>query len=166
MNTLDTTCTIRPATVNDVNAIVRVLIATKVACFASVSDHDCDVAFWTDRWNRYITSGSTARGATGDGFVYVGEIGGELVGFAAYHHTRRHGTDAELQSMYVSQHAQRLGVGTQLLQLIIDRLLIEGCKSMCVGYAPENPFRHFYLKRGATEIDPHWAVWNDVRPPR
>lgn len=89
-------CAIRMATVADVSAMVSVLIATKEACFAPLlSDRDRDVGFWEDRWRRYISQGSTAQMACGDGFSFVAERDGQVVGFAAYHHTRRHNTDAD-----------------------------------------------------------------------
>ena len=36
----------------------------------------------------------------GDGWVFVAEAGNVPIGFIAYHHTTRHGTDAELQNIY------------------------------------------------------------------
>ena len=84
------------------------------------------------------------------------------MGFAAYHHTTRHDTDAELQSIYVLKEAQGQGVGTRLLQVIANRLHAEGSRTMCVGYAPDNPYRRFYFKHGAVAINPHWAMWPDV----
>jgi GNAT superfamily N-acetyltransferase len=151
------------ATVADVSAIVSVLIATKEACFAPpLSDRDRDVAFCEDRWRRYISQGSTAQMACGDGFTFVAEKEGQVVGFAAYHHTRRHNTHAELQAIYVKQAAQSQGIGTALLHLIASRLAGEGSASMCVGYSCENPYKRFYFKHGAVEINPYWAVWHDV----
>jgi GNAT superfamily N-acetyltransferase len=100
--------------------------------------------------------------ASGDGFAFVAEQDGRVVGFAAYHHTRRHETQAELQAIYVLNDAQGQGVGTALLRLIAGRLVEEGTRTMCVGYDPRNGYKRFYFKHGANEIDPHWAVWNDV----
>lgn len=51
----------------------------------------------------------------GDGWVYIAESSGEPVAYVAYHHTRRLGTDAELQSIYILREWQGKGVGTHLL---------------------------------------------------
>jgi GNAT superfamily N-acetyltransferase len=151
------------ATVDDVEDIVRILIATKVASLPGlIDDHDRDIAFWTNRWRSYIQEGSRAQMATGDGFAVIAEVENAPVGFAAYHHTRRHDTQAELQSIYVRKEAQGSGIGTLLLRFIATRLHDEGTTTMCVGYDPRNPYKRFYLKQGAIEISPHWAMWQDV----
>jgi ribosomal protein S18 acetylase RimI-like enzyme len=153
---------VRIATDEDVAGIVRVLIATKATCLPAMSEQDRDVAFWTARWRSYILDGSKAQLASGDSTTFIVEQDSRPVAFAAYHHTRRHGTDAELQSIYVLPDAQRRGIGSALLRLIAERLVADGSASMCVGYSPENPYKQFYLKHGAVELDPHWAVWRNL----
>jgi GNAT superfamily N-acetyltransferase len=143
--------------------IVNLYIASKTASLPElIEDYDRDIPFLTNRWRAYIQEGSRAQMATGDGFVFLAEREGQPVGYIAYHHTRRHGTQAELQSIYVRKEAQGAGVGAQLLHLIAARLIAEGTATMCVGFDPRNPYRRFYLKHGAVEINPSWAVWSDV----
>jgi GNAT superfamily N-acetyltransferase len=114
---------IRRAGVDDTGTIVRILIASKEASFPdTIDDHDRDVRFWTHRWSGYIANGSRAQQSRGDGWVYLAELDGVAVGYAAYHHTTRHGTDAELQSIYVLKEAQGQGIGTHLLGTIAHRL--------------------------------------------
>lgn len=154
---------LRDASPEDTVALVRVLIRTKEESLPTLTDdHDRDVAFWEDRWYGYIKHGSRAQQALGDSFTILAECVGQLAGFAAYHHTRRWNCDAELQSLYVLPDHQRLGIGTMLLQEIIRRLRAEGSTSLCVGYAPDNPYKRFYAKHGAIEINPHWAVWREL----
>jgi GNAT superfamily N-acetyltransferase len=156
--------TIREATPEDVDTIVAILIASKEASFPdTVDDHDRDVAFWTNRWRGYLTEGSRAQQSRGDGIAFLAEIDGRPVGFAAYHHTTRHNTDAELQSIYILKEAQGQGVGTRLLRVIAGRLHADGSRTLCVGFGPENPYKCFYFKHGAVAINPHWAVWRDLR---
>ncbi len=156
---------VRDAVPADADAIVAILIASKEASFpALIGDHDRNVAFWTDRWRRYLAQGSTAQMAKGDGFGLLAEWSGRPVGFAAYHHTARHDTDAELESIYVLKDVQGQGLGSELLHLIANRLHAEGSSAMCVGYDPRNPYKRFYRKHGAVEINPHWAVWRDLSP--
>ena len=156
---------IRRAGVWDTDTIVRILIASKEASFPdTIDDHDRDVSFWTRRWRGYIASGSRARESRGDGWVFLAEIGGAPVGYVAYHHTRRHGTDAELQNIYVRKEWQGRGVGTHLLGTVAHRLVADGSRSMCVGYDSESPYKRFYMKYGAVETEPGspWAIWHDV----
>jgi GNAT superfamily N-acetyltransferase len=154
--------TIRRATAADVDAIVRILIETKEASLpGTIDDHDRDVVFWTRRWRRYVERGSRAQYSLGDGFVFLAENDGVPIGYAAYHHTRRFGTDAELQNIYVLEAWQRRGVGSQLLAVVAHRLVKDGSKTMCVGFDADSPYRRFYAKHGA-EIDGAWAIWRDA----
>ncbi len=82
---------IRRATPDDTDTIVRILIAAKEASFPDTIDgHDRDVTFWTRRWRGYLKHGSGARQSRGDGWVFLAEVGGQPIGYVAYHHTSRH----------------------------------------------------------------------------
>ena len=95
-------------------------------------------------------------------WAFMALIGNEPVGFSAYHHTTRYDCDAELQSLYVLPHAQRQGVGLRLLRPVTERLVEDGSTTLCVGYSPTNPYKGFYTKLGARELNPHWSVWDDL----
>jgi GNAT superfamily N-acetyltransferase len=156
---------IRRAMLRDVDTVVRILIASKEASFPdTVDEHDRDVFFWTNRWKGYIKSGSQAQQSRGDGWVFIAEHNGAPVGYIAYHHTRRLGTDAELQNIYVLKGSQGLGVGTHLLGVVAHRLVADGSHSMCVGYDADSPYTRFYMKHGAIETGPDspWAIWHDI----
>ena len=154
---------LRDATPADAGAIVALLIATKESSVPELTDdHDRDARFWTDRWHRYLAEGSRAEMSRGDGFAILAEADGRLVGFAAYHHTGRHGAEAELESIYVMKEAQGRGVGTELLRTVAARLSADGSASLCVGYDSRNRYKRFYAKHGAVEVNPHWAVWRDL----
>lgn len=153
------------ADASDTDTIVRILVATKEASLpGTIDDHDRDVPFWTERWYGYLTRGSQAQHSQGDGWVFLASLNGVPVGYVAYHHTKRLGTDAELQNIYVVQEAQRQGIGTHLLGVVAHRLHADGSRKMCVGYDLDNPYRQFYRKHGAVEIAPGvpWAVWRDL----
>ena len=155
---------IRNAAPDDAATIVRVMIETKQASTIGPLDpHDLDADFWLERWRVYIAAGSKAQYAKGDGSCIIATIDGNGVGFAAWHHTSRWDCDAELQSIYVLPHAQRRGIGTRLFETVLGRLQADGSRSLCVGYAPDNPYKRFYAKHGAVEIEPHWAVWRSLR---
>ena len=156
---------IRRATVRDTDTVVSILIASKIASFPdTVDEHDRDVAFWTRRWRGYITSGSRAQQSLGDGWVFLAELDGVPVGYVAYHHTKRLGTDAELQNIYLLKNAQRQGIGTRLLGVVAHRLRADGSRTMCVGFDAGSPYTRFYFKHGAEETAPGapWAIWHDV----
>jgi GNAT superfamily N-acetyltransferase len=156
---------IRRANVADVDTVVRILIDSKEASFPeTIDDHDRDVPFWTRRWSGYISSGSRARQSRGDGWVFLAEVDGVPVGYVAYHHTTRHGTDAELQNIYVLKDQQGRGVGAHLLGVVAHRLHADGSRMMCVGHDADSPYKRFYMKYGAVETEPGspWAIWHDV----
>lgn len=156
---------IRRATVADTDAVVRILIASKAASFPdTIDDHDRDVGFWTQRWRGYIANGSMARQSRGDGWVFLADVDDTPVGYIAYHHTTRHGTDAELQNIYLLKEWQGRGIGTHLLGTIAHRLAADGSRTMCVGYDSDSPYTRFYFKHGAIETAPGspWAIWPDI----
>lgn len=155
----------RDAVFEDAAAIVRLLIRTKEQSLPALTDdHDRDFEFWLRRWQRYIRDGAggNVQKALGDSFSILAESEVQLVGLAAYHHTRRWDCDAELESMYVSPDWQARGIGTEFLRIILQRLQADGSRSLCVGYNPKNPYKRFYLKHGAVEINRHWAVWRSL----
>jgi GNAT superfamily N-acetyltransferase len=67
-------------------------------------------------------------------------------------------------SIYVLLSHQGRGIGTRLLREIVRRLQADGSRSLCVGYSPRNPYKRFYSKHGAVEINPHWAAWRSLPP--
>jgi len=156
---------IRRASVSNTETIVRILIASKEASFPdTISDHDRNVSFWTRRWRRYISHGSAAQQSRGDGWVFLWDVQDIPIGYVAYHHTTRYGTDAELQNIYVLKEWQGRGVGTHLLGVVAHRLHADGSRTMCVGYESDSPYKRFYMKYGAVETAPGsaWAIWADV----
>lgn len=156
---------IRRADIRDVDTVVRILIASKEASSPDTIDaHDRDLSFWTSRWRDYITRGSIPFALFGDGWVFLAEVAGTPVGFIAYHHTRRLGTDAELQNIYLLREWQAIGIGTRLLGVVAHRLAADGSTSVCVGYDSNSPYKRFYFKHGAVEISPGapWSIWHDI----
>jgi len=152
---------VRQAGPEDTQLIVGILVASKEGSYPeTIDEHDRDVVFWEQRWRGYLTEGSRAQGSLGDGYAFIAEVDGQAVGFAAYHHTRRFATDAELQSIYVLKGAQGRGVGTRLLQEIVSRLEADGSRTMCVGYAARSRYNRFYEKYGAKAIGPEYSVWD------
>lgn len=156
---------IRRASASDTDTVVRILIASKEASFPdTIENHDRDVQFWSRRWRDYILRGSLPFALFGDGWVFLAEVAGVAVAYVAYHHTRRHGTDAELQNIYVLKEWQRKGIGAHLLGVVAHRLRADGSRSMCVGFDANSHYKQFYMKHGAVETEPGspWAIWHDT----
>ena len=154
---------IRRAEPSDALEIAETYFEAKLASLPDlVTDRDRDIVFQTKRWRDYISEGSRAQHAKGDGYVYLAEIEGRVAGYVAWHSTSRHGVDAELQSLYVLRQCEPIGVGGGLLLHAAREVMARGLRSMCVGYDPVNPYKRFYFKSGAVEVSAHWAVWADV----
>jgi GNAT superfamily N-acetyltransferase len=157
--------TIRRAEVRDADIVVRILIASKEASFPdTIEEHDRDVGFWTRRWRDYIIRERLPLALLGDGWVFLAEVEGSPVGYIAYHHTNRLGTDAELQNIYILRKWQNSGIGTHLLGVVAHRLAADGSQSMCVGFDSNSSYKRFYFKHGAMETSPGapWPIWHDV----
>jgi GNAT superfamily N-acetyltransferase len=113
------------------------------------------------RWTTYFQAISPVGSKT-ERLVLKALRDGALVGFIAGHLTSRYAMDSEIQSFYVLRDHQRKGVGSALLAALADWLVGQGVRSLCVGIAAENPYRAFYLKRGARYLNDHWMYWSDV----
>jgi L-amino acid N-acyltransferase YncA len=83
--------------------------------------------------------------------IYVAEIDGQLVGFAAAGPIRESiaAYDAELYAIYILQQAQGQGIGKAFLRQLAISLLAQGFTSMIVWVLEQNSARHFYIGTGA-----------------
>jgi GNAT superfamily N-acetyltransferase len=54
-------------------------------------------------------------------------------------------------------------VATQLLRRLAEWFVSQGARRICVDVQPANrSARAFYARHGATELNPHWMVWEDI----
>lgn len=58
----------------------------------------------------------------------------------------------ELYAIYLLQQAQRQGIGKQLTQTLVERMMNEGISSMLVWVLAENPSRPFYEAMGGQQL--------------
>lgn len=101
-----------------------------------------------------IAWGAAGEGSEGEGAV--GYIGG--------HRTERFDCDGELQYLYVAPEARRSGVASALFRRLRQWFLEHGIHRVCVDVEPSNSrARAFYRAHGATDLNPHWLVWPDLR---
>lgn len=85
-----------------------------------------------------------------------------MVGYVAGHHTTKWGVETELQSMYILQNYQGLGIGTRLFAMLVDWLRQSGVRSLGVNVFAESPYNRFYEKMGGEEIRPGVMLWKDL----
>ncbi len=83
------------------------------------------------------------------------------VGYIAGHLTRRFGCDGELQYLYVHPPYRRRGVAAGLLASLAAWFVEQGARRVCVDVGSDEG-RSFYPSQGATDLAPHWMVWDDI----
>lgn len=95
---------------------------------------------------------------------YVAEVDGEVVGYVAGHLTRRFGCDGEIQYLFVASALRRRGIARELLARLAEWFAGRGVSRVCVNVNLESPgARPFYLSLRATDINPYWMEWHDIR---
>jgi GNAT superfamily N-acetyltransferase len=94
--------------------------------------------------------------------IFVGEEQGEVVGFVAGQRTLRFACDGELQWAFVLPEWERRGIGESLLASIRQWFVSQGLKKVCVNSPEAMSTRAFYLKQGASVMNEHWCVWEDI----
>ena len=114
-----------------------------------------------DRMRRYLAGEHHPQQALAPRAMWVAETDEVPVGYAAAHLTRRFDCAGELQWIYVVPDQRRAGVATALLRLAAVWLLAQGARRVCVDVG-DDAARPFYRRRGATELDRHWMVWEDI----
>ncbi len=150
------------ATVSDLHRLTQVEIESKKASIPQcVESVELDKTLRYRRWETYM-AGSSPSSSLPERVIFVAKEQDTIIGYLAGHHTTRFGLDCELQSVYVLKPSQGQGIGTALLERFAAWMTEHLFRSACVGVAPENPYRAFYLKQGAVAKNPHWLIWEDL----
>lgn len=113
------------------------------------------------RMLQYLAGEHHPRHALPPRVMWMAEEDAGPVGYAAGHLTRRFRCDGELQWIYVVRRCRRAGVGAELLRRVALWFLDQGASRICVDVGDEEA-RSFYRRLGATELRPHWMVWEHV----
>ena len=121
-----------------------------------------DVQRLRSRWEGYLRRLSHPEQAEGPRIVFAATINGQMVGFLAGHFSHRYGTEGELQSIHVLKDFQGRGIGAELLKRLAAWFITRQRRTICVGIDPTNPYKPFYEKCGASTVNPHWLVWDDI----
>ncbi len=143
---------IRPATVDDVSDIRRIVRSAWDDSYDFLSEREQDVAF--EEW--YGSDRLEAQLHDDDAMFLVSVADGELVGFA-YATTdidpERVG-ESEIRSIYVDPDEWRTGVGSDLLAAIEDRVSERGFTQLSAPIFTENERgRAFFEANGFERIE-------------
>ena len=142
---------IRPATLEDANAIARVHVASWQSTYRGMLPDEFLASLsetgYAERWKRVIGDGTSK--------VYVAEDEGEVVGFASGGRERagEKGYAGELYAIYVIDATQRRGFGRELVRATVAGLRELGLDDMIIWVLRDNqPARSFYERLGGVYI--------------
>jgi ribosomal protein S18 acetylase RimI-like enzyme len=119
--------------------------------------------YWKHRIAGYLNCELHPQHALIPRVIYIALERDELVGFIAGHLTRRFGCDGELEWINVIPERRRSGVASELLRLLWAWFAEQKARRICVDVDPGKiTARKFYKRHGASDLNPHWLVWDDV----
>ncbi|MGZ3651818.1 MAG: N-acetyltransferase family protein [Bdellovibrionota bacterium] len=137
---------IRPALVTDAPGIAQVHVDAWRETYAGIIPAPYLASLNTveraQRWERQLTAGRHC--------VFVTEIQGEIVGFAAAGLPQQPelGFSSELQAIYLLKRAQGNGLGKALFERIAEAMHSRGHPDLYCWVVRENPAAAFYRKMG------------------
>jgi ribosomal protein S18 acetylase RimI-like enzyme len=168
---------VRPAILEDAEAIARVHVATWRSAYRGLLPDDflgaLNEANYAERWTRLIGEGS--------GRVFVAEEPEGIVGFASGGRERagEHGFEGELYAIYVLDSAERRGHGRELIRAVAGALRQMHLPDMIVWVLRDNVrARGFYEHLGGNyvreqpitigtttleEVSYGWRALDDIR---
>jgi ribosomal protein S18 acetylase RimI-like enzyme len=170
--------TVRPATVDDCDAIADVHVRTWQAAYAHAMPAaylaGLEAADRATMWRRSI------GGATGPSAVLVAAVDnldgsdGKIAGFAAVGRFRnedgsRDETTGEVYAIYVAPEHWSTGAGLALMGRAVDHLTGHGLSEIRLWVLADNPrARRFYerfgfVADGAVRVEPAGAGYDDAR---
>ena len=122
-----------------------------------------EVDYWAARITGYLDTRLHPQQALTPRAAFVATEKLEIVGFVAGHLTRRHGCQGELEWINVLTEWCGKNVASPLLRLQASWFVAHGAARVCVDVEPANTkARAFYQRHGATELNKHWLVWEDI----
>jgi ribosomal protein S18 acetylase RimI-like enzyme len=136
---------VRPATVEDAEAIARVQVDTWRAAYAhAIPAERLAAADPTERaqlWRGWVAD---SRSAT-----FAGELDGDVRGFVAVGESREEPGIGELYAIYVLPDAWGTGLGTALIERGEEELRARGFDVATLDVLADNPrARRFYERQG------------------
>ena len=123
-----------------------------------------DEKYWTCRIAAYLNGELHPQHALPPRVGFVALHGKDVVGLIAGHLTRRYDCDGELEWIDVLPANRGTGIASKLLALLADWFVQHNAVRICVDVQPMNKTaRSFYMRHGATELNKHFLVWNEIK---
>jgi GNAT superfamily N-acetyltransferase len=155
--------TIAIASEVDIDELTQVEIESKKQSIPEIiEDFEIDKLSRVTRWSTYF-KGQSPHTSKPDRLVLKAVMKNRIVGYLAGHLTTRYNLDAEIQSFYILKQHQRHGIGKKLLAEFAKWLVSKNVASLCVGIAPTNKYKAFYIKNGGQYFNDHWIYWTDIK---
>lgn len=117
--------------------------------------------YWIQRISGYMQGKIYPGDALPQRIIFLALDNKEVVGFIAGHLSTRLGCDGELEWINVCPEFRGKAIAGKLLYLLAEWFINNNAFKICVD--PDDDARMFYAKKGATNLDQHWMVWNDIR---
>jgi GNAT superfamily N-acetyltransferase len=142
---------IREATIEDIPGIARVHVDSWRTTYKGIVPQRIIDSFTYEQrealWRRYIPGNAS--------FVYVADVGGEVVGFASGGPARQEEAPdhaGQLYAIYLLQEHQGKGIGRRLFDAVVRELVRRGLYSMAIWVIAENPACGFYEAMGGSKV--------------
>ena len=117
--------------------------------------------YWTTRITGYLNKELHPQKALSSRIIYVA-LEADIIGFIAGHLTARYECEGELEWINVISQYRRTGIASQLVHILAKWFIKHEAYKVCVD--PGNDLaREFYHKNGATNLNKHWMMWEDIR---
>ena len=140
---------IRTATINDAEKVAKIKIEGWQTAYRGIIDDsfldNMNINEEIDKRKNNIENGVD---------IIVAELNNEIVGFCLYRNYIKNSdsypnANCEISSLYVKSSLKRKGIGTKLMQHVIQKLKNKGKTQMILGCLKENyPSRTFYERMG------------------
>lgn len=120
--------------------------------------------YWFERITAYYKGTQNPQEALPSRVIFVAQEDDKIVAFIAGHLTRRFDCEGELQWIDTVAGYRSNGIASKLFGLLADWFSEHNAKRICVNCAPDNAVaQNFYRKNGATPLNDHWLIWNDIK---
>ena len=140
---------IRTATINDAEKVAKIKIEGWQTAYRGIIDDE-----FLDNMNLNEEIEKRKDNIKDGVDIIVAEFNNEIVGFCLYRNYIKDpesypNADCEISSLYVKSSLKRKGIGTKLMQYVIQKLQNQGKTKMILGCLKGNyPSRAFYGKMG------------------
>ena len=134
--------------------MATVEVDNKLATFPDVVSEDpMDYSWSLDPRVGYLNITRSSHCSLDPRIVYLACDGDRIVGYASCYHTTKRAIEAELQSIYILNKYQRIGIGTNLVTRVDRWLLEHGKNSLLEGYDGNISYVRLYQILGGDLAD-------------